>query len=758
MTFDVDEDSNAFCIRHLVIGLSLPVPELRRARFFINDQVRADSDSDGLGDDLELQLHTCGGVGATYCPPSTKNPADTDHDGLADGWEVLGYAHPDGDVMLPFLGADPRHKDVYLEIDTNKPLASPSFIASQAEHLATIFEADLNSSVGNPDGTPGLRIHVDNGFSSCDSAGENCSTTSGNWGGADSVDYPNGDCYSAGEEHMALQRRGIFRYALATGPAGDGEAGGGWLMKFEAASTGMLAHELGHSLGLGHGGKTNINGKPAYTSLMNYAFPWNTRPVAFSNGEHAPLVSTNLNELSQSAIDLDFIGASYDFTVVDANIDWNRNGVFDVGQVNGVTRWPFGGSVGTPFVHRSRVFASSGGEPTIRGDQMTAIADFNGLHAFGWGTDGMLYYSSFEGNITPCTGTSDPTPCCPMDEDSYDVSCGAWNPAEIVGWHPITSAPAAAVAHVAYGDTDALVVAYKRPVDLPNPTFRLRFMEAEGVFSYEFPTGISDSHQDPYRGDPVLLTFPNVVSESGLWLFYLSSTGHVRARTFDGALGIGVDYELWDVVAGHEVESWFPPAVALDSDNDLVGIVTVDIGDHQSMHYYVWYGTNADVYPVNAFTGSGIGPSITTSRPTLVFDSANEPHGFYLFFAVSDHLKMAWQSADSTFGHEGFLLERRNNQNKGGIAVTVHKGYVSGAYGCFGGLPGICNANTVWHVPFANGVVPLVENDYDDFVWMGERMCSGLASALGGCSICVAPGVSCIVGPPSTYQCDFRTE
>jgi uncharacterized repeat protein (TIGR01451 family) len=36
---------------------------------------------------------------------------------------------------------------------------------------------------------------------------------------------------------------------------------------------GTFMHELGHTLGLGHGGDEGVNGKPNYLSVMNYAFP-----------------------------------------------------------------------------------------------------------------------------------------------------------------------------------------------------------------------------------------------------------------------------------------------------------------------------------------------------------------------------------------------------------------------------------------------------------------------------------------------------
>jgi YVTN family beta-propeller protein len=58
-------------------------------------------------------------------------------------------------------------------------------------------------------------------------------------------------------------------------------------------------HELGHALGLGHGGFEDVNFKPNYLSLMNYAFPLGLMPgnrLEFSAGTRADLNQQHLNE------------------------------------------------------------------------------------------------------------------------------------------------------------------------------------------------------------------------------------------------------------------------------------------------------------------------------------------------------------------------------------------------------------------------------------------------------------------------------
>jgi hypothetical protein len=65
-----------------------------------------DGDGDGLSDSIEAVLCT-----------DPANP-DTDRDALKDGWELLGLSFPDGDLIdLPALGANPCHRDVFFQYD-----------------------------------------------------------------------------------------------------------------------------------------------------------------------------------------------------------------------------------------------------------------------------------------------------------------------------------------------------------------------------------------------------------------------------------------------------------------------------------------------------------------------------------------------------------------------------------------------------------------------------------------------------------------
>ena len=92
---------------------------------------------------------------------------DTDGDALLDSWETDGIDFDnDGnvDLDLPAMGADPLHKDIFIEIDymvkggifghSHKP---------KAESLQIVIDSFNNAPVSNPDGTTGIHLHIDAG-------------------------------------------------------------------------------------------------------------------------------------------------------------------------------------------------------------------------------------------------------------------------------------------------------------------------------------------------------------------------------------------------------------------------------------------------------------------------------------------------------------------------------------------------------------------------------------------------------------------
>jgi hypothetical protein len=240
--------------------------------------------------------------GRVCADPDGNGNDDDDGDALCDDWETNGLdADGDGtiDVDLPAMGADPRHKDVFVEID-----AIQGFRPRQ-EAIDRVVKAFDSAPVANEHGGFGIHLHVDNGAAS--PLGPD--PASGVWGSASHAEtlantslgqLDANDDYSwesnfdpIKRAHFDEARSRIFHYVVAGGPPlaaknghvlgqsrgglADGGASDFWTalrldapMELQATT---FMHELGHNLGLGHGGQDHLQKKPNYLSVMNYLFP-----------------------------------------------------------------------------------------------------------------------------------------------------------------------------------------------------------------------------------------------------------------------------------------------------------------------------------------------------------------------------------------------------------------------------------------------------------------------------------------------------
>lgn len=273
------------------------------------------------------------------CPQST---ADTDGDGLLDCWERDGVdANRDGTIDLrlydmngdgtvdPSERPNPFHKDVYVEVDWME-LHQPD-----PNTLQAVVTAFANSPVANPDRVPGVRLHV---FVNEQAAAHSplmtyrprCSFTAG------PVDFDNIKAAAFGTAaeragsnapNVREAKRRTFRYALyahqltgCTTLSGIAELPGndfiitipGWTAQEGNGSfdhqAGTFMHELGHTLGLTHGGgyddaitRTSYNCKQNYLSVMNYIYQFdglwvNGRPLDYSRFKLPDLDKAALQE------------------------------------------------------------------------------------------------------------------------------------------------------------------------------------------------------------------------------------------------------------------------------------------------------------------------------------------------------------------------------------------------------------------------------------------------------------------------------
>ena len=121
--------------------------------------------------------HTTAAVLAAAALAVAATPAlgaDPDDDGLPTKWEQGKTKSVEN---LKKLGAKPKHKDVFIEIDYSDG-TSPSDI--DCGELKDFTDAMAGGAVGNPDGTDGVRLHID--------AGRNCpGNTDYDFGGSQHV-------------------------------------------------------------------------------------------------------------------------------------------------------------------------------------------------------------------------------------------------------------------------------------------------------------------------------------------------------------------------------------------------------------------------------------------------------------------------------------------------------------------------------------------------------------------------------------------
>ena len=326
-----------------------------------------DTDGDHLGRELEAAAGTCDSplvdVAGVDCG-ALADRGDTDGDGLSDDLELVGARRPGAtgaleNLALPRWGANPRHKDLFVEVDFMRRTREENEYGSErtmdtwvARDFAMAYRDSATTDpavralhgamLANPDGQPGIAAHLDIGRAS--PAGDT-SATFGNWGGYTAVDaievdgvYQGVAAQDAWPTAMSPARRGVFRYALGYG-SGGGQTGPGFTASYNFYDSFVSIHETGHSLGLGHGGpygiQPDVNCKPNYGSLMNYAFT--SVGTGFADGrvaEGPPLNNARLTErgvaLGGSPAFFDRLRDRFGYYVDEGggHVDWNRDGEF----------------------------------------------------------------------------------------------------------------------------------------------------------------------------------------------------------------------------------------------------------------------------------------------------------------------------------------------------------------------------------------------------------------------------------------------
>lgn len=285
-----------------------------------------------------------------FSPTGVTDVRDTDGDSFPDRWEQAGGGvDTDGDglpdLALADYGATPDKKDVFVQVGwtRTRTCAFLSFLCSDRTHRPSLPALrDVQTAFA----AQGIRLHIDAGPDSLMNP-----DTGATWGalsqvsGAVAAPTPIAGYDPAAQRFdwtasfdgykdqlMQASRRRIFHFALYVGQhqdqrrsasgearptltsgygagadfliSGDVEAFGTRMDRLEEAGTFM--HELGHNLGLSHGGSNAdaLNAyKPNYPSVMNYLWQMIGVPkndavhlLDYSEGTLEPVNGAQLDE------------------------------------------------------------------------------------------------------------------------------------------------------------------------------------------------------------------------------------------------------------------------------------------------------------------------------------------------------------------------------------------------------------------------------------------------------------------------------
>jgi hypothetical protein len=298
---------------------------------------------------------------------------DSDGDGLLDSWETSGYDHDgDGtiDVNLPALGAKKNKKDIFIAYAyMNKCAGETKTHQPTAAVLNPITRAFARAPVSNPAGSKGIKLHWKNlGMIPCTA---NLNLTSSNWAEFDAIMDP----------RVSPAQRVIYHRMIA-GRRYDGGNSSGLSRGIGASDfvetlhsdtpagprAGTIMHELGHNLGLRHGGPDHENYKPNHLSIMSYSnqFDWLIKGGnPFLDYERFELDDLNERHLSEAA-GLDIAGAPGDTPISTYGVRWwtNGNGRVKNTGAHANVNWNNTGAANQPDVP---VDVNNGdGNPTVR--------------------------------------------------------------------------------------------------------------------------------------------------------------------------------------------------------------------------------------------------------------------------------------------------------------------------------------------------------------------------------------------------------
>jgi hypothetical protein len=311
------------------------------------------TDQSGLAVIMDYDTNNDGGL-TFYIEKISDGQKDTDGDGLLDDWEENGYdIDKDGtiDLDLPALGADPMHKDLFVEVDA---MVGRAPTKAALDRVVAAFKVAPNILVDNPDGKDGVTLHIlldetdipladwPNAFNDFDVVKKNRFGTKNernntpNWL-TSKIREAKGNVYRYcifANTHSGGNSSGLAEMPgddfMVTLGGSDWKTPGGT----ENQKIGTFMHELGHNLNLDHGGGDNIHFKPNYHSVMNYHWQYPREGYIGWKPDYSREVLPPLNELN--LVEINGIGGTpgnvlrvgplpYVYVNENGPVDWNRD-------------------------------------------------------------------------------------------------------------------------------------------------------------------------------------------------------------------------------------------------------------------------------------------------------------------------------------------------------------------------------------------------------------------------------------------------
>lgn len=243
-----------------------------------------------------------------------ENAIDSDGDGLPDDWEINGVdTDHDGviDLDLKAMGADPNVPDIFVEADWMEYEGDDFdflWIHEKRNQKNTAPSAWALKMVYDQFNSHGIKIHIDAGPNSI--MNYDTGETWGDLSAANALTYQEilylGNSFENWNQiaidNFTKSRWTTFRYCLFVNQydAGNGNRSSGIAENipgqffivasgciggsdYDTALAGTFMHELGHTLGLSHGGlyidastskvtNNHDNYKPNHLSIMNYSY------------------------------------------------------------------------------------------------------------------------------------------------------------------------------------------------------------------------------------------------------------------------------------------------------------------------------------------------------------------------------------------------------------------------------------------------------------------------------------------------------